>query len=221
MRLDGAFAAAGSLRRYLGEHEPHAHAHAQVLFGIEGCLDLEVEGRGARVDACAGLIVPAGARHGFEAGATAHVWVIDAPAAPGLEGMRAFALPPGWSTRADPSDLLGIACGASRVLPRRRLDAARLEAAIAARLHEPWPTQRMAAVFALSVPRFHARWLELTRSTPQCWLRRRRLARAEVLLRAGVGLEAAALQVAYRSGSALLFALSRDRGVTTRSLRQR
>ena len=87
----------GSLRTYLGGHAPHAHSHAQVLLGVEGGLALEVDGRSAWVDATAGLVIPAGATHGFETRAGARVWVVDAPACLGLDRLRAFALPPGWA----------------------------------------------------------------------------------------------------------------------------
>lgn len=231
----------GSLRTYLGGHAPHAHSHAQVLLGVEGGLALEVDGRSAWVDATAGLVIPAGATHGFESRAGARVWVVDAPACLGLDRLRAFALPPGWAanpgscsrpgqgtaSRADGQTGTGLSAAqvldtldqAARVQVRRPVEVARLQAAIADTLHQPWPVQRMAALYCLSVPRFQVRWQALTGLSPQAWLRGQRLDAAQRQLKAGWPLETVALQVGYRSASALLFALRRDRGQTTRNLR--
>ena len=241
----------GSLRTYLGGHAPHAHSHAQVLLGVEGGLALEVDGRSAWVDATAGLVIPAGATHGFESRAGARVWVVDAPACLGLDRLRAFALPPGWTanpgcgsspgqgTATDAGTGTGTASStygqtgtslsaaqvldtldqAARVQVRRPVEVARLQAAIANTLHQPWPVQRMAALYCLSVPRFQVRWQALTGLSPQAWLRGQRLDTAQRQLKAGWPLETVALQVGYRSASALLFALRRDRGQTTRNLR--
>jgi len=60
-----------SLRAYRGEYGAHSHAHAQVLVGVRGSLQLEVEGHPAFVDPSCGLVIPAGARHGYLADAPA------------------------------------------------------------------------------------------------------------------------------------------------------
>lgn len=214
---------AASLRCYRGAHAAHAHEHAQLLFGLEGRLELDVEGRAARVDAASGLLVPAGMRHAFEAPRSATVWVIDAPASALPDRRRrihAFALPPNWTPTMLPADLLSLATRAPTVLVRRPVDVQQLQARVQAGLHEDWPTARLAALCALSAPRFHSRWLALTGLTPQAWLRGLRLDRAERLLRSGLPLETTALQVGYRSASALLYALRRDRGRTARQLRR-
>jgi AraC-like DNA-binding protein len=239
----------GSLRTYLGGHAPHVHSHAQVLLGIEGGLALEVDGRSAWVDATAGLVIPAGATHDFESRTGARVWVMDTPAGLGLDRLRAFALPPGWAANpgsgssASPNQGTAIGTGtaisadgqtgtglsaaqvldtldqAARVQVRRPVEVARLQAAVADTLHQPWPVQRMAALYCLSVPRFQVRWQALTGLSPQAWLRGQRLDAAQHRLKAGWPLETVALHVGYSSASALLFALRRDRGQTTRNLR--
>jgi AraC-like DNA-binding protein len=48
-----------SLRSYGDAPLAHAHAHHQIVLGLEGRLEMEVAGRGGRVDA-AGLVVVAG-----------------------------------------------------------------------------------------------------------------------------------------------------------------
>lgn len=212
--------ARGDLRRYRGDHGAHTHAHAQVLFGVTGGLDVEVEGHLMRVDASAGLIVPAGALHGSSARHGAEVWVIDTPAAQAFDRVRPFALVADRPQDLSTSQWLDRARSAPRVLPRRRLDTALLECTVTAALHENWPAARMAAHFALSGPQFHARWRGLTGQTPQAWLRDRRLSEAERLLRAGWPGDTVAAQVGYASASALLYALRRERGIGARDLRR-
>lgn len=211
----------GSLRRYLGEPARHSHDHAQILLGLHGSLELEIEGRAARIDPTCGLLIPPGAAHLYQARRAAQVWVIDAPADAGLARLRHFALPPGWSTASPAAELLDLARAAPRALPRRALDPELIAQQLAGRLHEAWPTTRLAALVALSPSQFHARWLALTGRTPQDWLRDRRLDAATRLLRQGCALDAAALQVGYRSASALGVALQRERGTGARQLRRR
>jgi AraC-like DNA-binding protein len=213
-----------TLRRYAGEYGAHAHAHAQVLMGVQGCLQLEVAGRASFVDASCGLVIPAGVAHAYRASAPAAMQVIDAPAAMadalGLNRVRRFRLATAMGSADSAWHTLAAIGGATRMFARRRLDLDRLAALVDAALHEDWPTERMALLCCLSAQRFHVRMRELVRLTPQAWLRQRRLDRASALLRQGLGLEAAALQVGYRGASALAFALRRERGVGARGLRR-
>ncbi len=218
-----------SLRRYRGDYRAHSHGFAQVLVGLAGRLELEVDGRAAVVDASSGLVIPAGAQHAFMAAQEASVWVVDAPVQPGLDRWRRFAAPHAWQRsvgvgRAGDAMAAKALIDALRQAPqvqvRRAVELALLEPALAASLHGTWPTARMAALFGLSPQRFHARLLALTGETPQGLLRRLRLDRATDLLRAGHGLDTVALQVGYRTASALAFALRRDRGAGARGLRR-
>lgn len=218
-----------SVRRYSGEHTAHAHDHAQVLYALAGRMELEVAGRAAFVDTACGMVVPAGMAHGFLAQAGSCLLVIDAPAqAASVDRVRRFAVPPAcrhWpATSPDPSHDAAVRLAqllqSPRVLARRALAPAVLERAVRAALHEEWPTARMAALYALSAPRFHARWQELTGRTPQAWLRDCRLDAAAQALARGQSLEATALRVGYASASALAYALRRERGVGARALRR-
>lgn len=218
--------ATASQRRYRGGFDAHAHDHAQVLVGLQGHLDIEVDGHAAFVDASCGLIVPAGARHAYEAAAPARVWVLDSPPVRGLDRLRGFLTPPQLRSKAQApetvaaTEALEQVLGAPRVLERRaiRLDA--LDAAIDAELHAAWNTPRLAALCQLSAQRFHARFVALTGTTPMDHVRKRRLAVAQQRLKAGWPLETAALHVGYASASALAYALRRDCGVTSRALRR-
>ncbi len=227
--------ALASVRCYGGEHAAHAHVHAQVLFALTGRMELEVAGRAAFVDTACGLVVPAGAVHGFLAAPQARIFVIDAPAAAGLDRVRRFAVPLaaqavaaraalGQGTREVPlapgaAGLLPLLLHAPRVLARRPVDLGVLQAAVERALPEPWPTARMARLFHLSPARFHARMVELTGRTPQEWLRARRLDAAAAALARGQPLAATAHGTGYASASALAYALRRERGVGARALR--
>lgn len=208
-----------TLRRYHGAHAAHVHAHAQLLFGLHGRLALELDGRLQLVEPGVGLVVPAGVAHAYEATDAARVWVVDVPDDTPWHQVRRFALPPAWRPDADTGAQLSFALRAPRLRAPRSLDPSRLAQAVAGRLHQAWSNERMAALYALSVPRFHARWRALTGMSPQAWLRQRRLDRAERLLRRGLALEAAALQVGYAGAGALALALRRDRAVGARRLR--
>jgi AraC-like DNA-binding protein len=56
-----------SLRRYGPSPGSHSHDHFQVLLGLAGTLDLEIDGRGMRVASGGGCVITPGARHDFEA----------------------------------------------------------------------------------------------------------------------------------------------------------
>lgn len=215
--------AMATLRRYAGEYAAHAHAYAQVLVGLSGRLELELDGRGTWVDAACALVVPAGVAHAYLADAPARVLVIDSPVLPGLERARRFVPPAHWKSPRLPLDADGIVgeiATAAGVLQRRPIDLARIDAALDTQLHAHWNTARLAALCHLSAAQFHARFVELTGRTPADHVRARRLDRAQQLLRTGLGLEATALQVGYASASALAYALRRERGLGARALRR-
>jgi AraC-like DNA-binding protein len=215
---------AASLRRYAGEYVAHEHEHAQVLVGLKGRLELELNGRSTYVDASCALIVPAGIAHGYLADAPAQVLVIDSPVFRGLERVRRFVPPKHWKDPQrvfDPQAALGEVIDTPTVLLRRHIDLPGLDAAIDGDLHGAWTTARLAALCQLSPQRFHARFLELTGVAPAAYVRQRRLDRAQHLLRAGIPLETTALQTGYASASALAYALKRERGIGARLIRSR
>ena len=211
-----------SVRSYSGEHQAHAHGHAQILFALQGRMELEVDGKASFVDSACGMVIPAGIDHGYLAQPKTQVFVIDAPMEQGLDRLRRFAVPP--PLRFPLSDLstaaqMALVLQAPSLLQRRSLDLRQLQQQVQAALHEAWPTARLAAQMHLSVAQFHARFVELAGCTPQDWLRNLRLDAATQQLRQGAALEATALRCGYASASALAYALRRERGVTSRQLR--
>ena len=79
-------------RRYRGDHGSHEHEHAQLLFGMDGALEVEIAGHLMRVDATTRLIVPAGERHASSSRHGANVLVIDAPMHHDFDRVRPVAL---------------------------------------------------------------------------------------------------------------------------------
>ena len=214
--------AEASLRRYAGEYGAHDHDHAQVLVGLSGRLELELDGRAAYVDASCGLIVPAGVAHGYLAQTPARVLVIESPVRAGLARVRKFAPPSHWKGSGavlDVAAAVGELAGTDTLLQRRPIDLDMLQARVDGELHGDWSTARLAALCQLSPQRFHARFVELAGMAPAAFVRQRRLDEAQRLLRAGLSLEVAALRVGYASASALAFALRRERGTGARGLR--
>ncbi|WP_177326890.1 AraC family transcriptional regulator [Pseudomonas sp. ML96] len=68
-----------SLRHYHHEQIAHSHEHAQLVFGLSGLLDFEVEGRGCRVASHSLAVVPPGSHHACASPLGSHCLVLDVP----------------------------------------------------------------------------------------------------------------------------------------------
>jgi len=69
-----------SLRHYRDDLIAHSHEHPQLVFGLRGRLDFEVNGRGGRIERQDLMVVPAGAHHTCGSDAGSHCLVLDVPA---------------------------------------------------------------------------------------------------------------------------------------------
>ncbi|WGT29233.1 helix-turn-helix domain-containing protein [Pseudomonas marginalis] len=66
-----------SLRSYSGQVELHQHDFHQIVLPQSGSMEIEVDGRGGKVDASQGVVISAGARHTFLANTHNRFLVLD------------------------------------------------------------------------------------------------------------------------------------------------
>lgn len=217
-----------SLRQYGPSPGSHAHDHFQVLLGLEGTLELEVEGRGQRIAAGGGCVIAPGARHDFEAHNNARCLVLD-------------TAQPDWAsavdTPAQPATALALAqylqlaltqedCLAQHYGPllllncwraplarptrsQRRIDWNGLTAWCTRQLHTPLTVADLAQQVFLSPTQFAVRCQQETGMRPMQWLRDLRLQRARHLRAQGLAVADIARRCGYQSASALTAALRR------------
>lgn len=215
-----------SLRSYGASPGSHAHAHAQVLLGLSGALALEVDGRGHLIGPGQGLVVPAGARHDFEAAQGARCIVLDS-ARPGWQGLGALQVPPaaaqglaGYLAAALAAGLPGArAWGPALVQelfrppahaqrPQRAIDWVALGGWALAR-SEPAGVADLAGRVHLSGGQLAARCRAELGQPLMHWLRGLRLDQARQLRAQGLPVAEVARRCGYRSPSALTAALRR------------
>lgn len=68
-----------SLRHYHHEQIAHSHDHPQLVFGLSGRLDFEVEGRGCEIASSSLAVVPSDAHHACASPQGSHCLVLDVP----------------------------------------------------------------------------------------------------------------------------------------------
>lgn len=217
-----------SLRDYGPSHGSHSHAHFQVLVGLEGRLQLEVEGRGRLIGPGDAFAVAPGERHDFEAAGHSRCLVLDSgdpqwlrsepqPARPHQVGTLAAYLAGALAQQQPLARLHGPALlleswmptATGPLRPRRRIDWLALAAWVQARLDQPLTVAALATRVFLSPSQFALRCHEAQGMGPLEWLRLQRLARARQLRDSGMAVAEVARRTGYRSPSALTAALRR------------
>ena len=220
-----------SLRRYGASHGSHAHDHFQVLLGLDGVLELEVQGRGRRIAAGQGCVIAPGERHDFESREGSRCIVLDTPhAAWGrcawepAHKAQALALGRALDHALRQRGSLAQHYGPALLLQawqqqpqapsryQRPIQWEQLATWAQQRLHEPLSVAQLAAQVFLSPTQFAARCRRETGLSVMQWLRRQRLALALQLRGRGLSVADTALHCGYQSPSALTAALRRQSG---------
>ena len=221
-----------SLRQYGASPGSHSHGHFQILLGLSGVLELEVEGRGLRVASGGGCVIEPGAHHDFESAHGSLCLVLDsshpdwarraqqtAPAAHALPLARylATALQQGLplALQQGPA-LLREAWLPPDTVPlprdprRRAIDWSALRRWVASQWQHPLGVAELAARTHLSPSQFAARCREEQGLAAMAWLRGLRLEQARWLRERGLPVAEVARRTGYRSPSALTAALRRN-----------
>jgi AraC-like DNA-binding protein len=227
-----------SLRSYGTEVAAHRHAFHQLVLPRAGVLDMEIEGRGGRIERGRAAFVGAGERHAFQARGANRFLVVDLPVER-FEPRDESLLERGFLRLDARAELL--LAGLADVVPQRPvsvhlwsqllLDALRGREPASRALHdvrrliEAEPERRCDPAWAarlcgLSRAQFYRRFTALHGEAPAALQRRCRLALALARLR---GTDARVARVAgdvgYSEHSALTRALRRAYGRPPRSLR--
>ncbi|UUY06687.1 AraC family transcriptional regulator [Pseudomonas sp. J452] len=218
-----------SLRHYRHEQIAHSHEHAQLVFGLSGCLDFEVAGQGCQVLSHSLAVVPPTAHHACASPAGSQCLVLDVPAEGWLQqrlgrhadaGRRLLDRPGrlllnpaqsqlvNWLAASPINDdviaqqgaaLLLASLSSSEPLPSNGLPLAVLDAHIERHCAHPLQVADLARLCGLSAARFHARFLAETGQTPMEHVRNRRLQLGRELL---LGSNLAVGEIAARVGYA-------------------
>ncbi len=228
-----------SLRSYGRDGHAHQHAHVQIVLPLRGELEIEVGGRGSRLDAFRAAVVAPHTRHAQSAEGDNRFLVLDCATAafdddalerlqrtpfidlaPQLQRLLASLDPTqaGASAEACAALALRQLCAQRRAWTRLQALCRRIEDAPG----QPWPVERMAKAAHLSVSRLHALFRQALGRTPQAWLSARRLDWVRRQLAYGERpIAQLALDSGYADQSALTRALRRATGHTPAAYRRR
>lgn len=233
-----------SLRRYGAGGAPHRHDHVQVVIGVHGQIDLEVEGRGGRVDNGLAAFIAPGSPHAQSGNGHNQFLVLDCTLADmgddAVERLRRQTFLPVPAAVRRLVEFVQLASPASQVpetvirhcapllidaLAAERRPTSRLDPLlrrIEATPGEAWPAARMAVEAGLSVSRLHAVFRAEHDRTPQAWLSDLRLrAVQEALAGTTTPIAQLALDAGYSDQTALTRALRRATGLTPAAYRKR
>jgi AraC-like DNA-binding protein len=226
-----------SLRRYDAVEASDVHDFHQIVLGLDGAMDMAVEGREARIDCRGAWIIPAGARHDYSAAGENRQLVLDLPFASVALPERFFAraravdvdplvtqLVRSIATRAQAptrsfawqaaTHLCGALMSDVRLDEARGLDFARIDRWLRAHLAEPLSIADLAAHCGFGMRRFHQLFCEAFGETPHRYVRRLRLdASLGLLADPRETLSGIALSIGFADQSAFTHAFTKRFGI--------
>lgn len=227
-----------SLRSYRRDVARHRHAFHQLVLPRLGTLDMEIDGRGGRVESDCVALVGAGETHAFEARGDNRFVVVDLP--PGdvdaeieaLRQRRFLALGPATRLLLDGlGDRMPQNTAATTTWSRLLFDTLLGEGMFrngldaTYRLLETEPERRydiawLARLAGLSRAQFYRRFTAVHGIAPAAFQRQLRLLRALAQLRGSdASIARIAGELGYSEHSALTRALRKAHGCTPRALR--
>ena len=242
-----------SLRHYDREQIVHSHQHIQLVFGLHGQLEFEIDGHNSRIQQQLLAVVPSDARHACDSINGSLCLVVDVPdiswmhkhlghhADPAqrlLDQPAALRLTASqnqlvtWLAASPINDpvigeqgaallLASLASGCEPAGRQYSLPLAAIHAHVDRHLAHPLEVSDLARLAALSVPRFHVRFVSETGMTPQAFIRSRRLLKGLDLLKSSsLPVGEVAARVGYSSQSAFTSALHRQFSLTPRVIRR-
>ncbi|KND58686.1 Transcriptional regulator, AraC family [Candidatus Paraburkholderia schumanniana] len=194
-----------SLRRYQATQASDVREFHQIVLGVDGSMEMAVDGNGARIDSSGAWIIPAGARHDYWADGDNRQLVFDLPAASiavperFFERARPIAVDPrvtqlvadvarhahapdaidprrfAWQAAARLCGALMQDTGDTALDTLRGLDFTRIDRWLRAHLSEPLRVADLAAHCGFGMRRFHQLFNEAFGETPHRYLHRLRL----------------------------------------------
>lgn len=231
-----------SFRRYGEDAPPHVHGFDQIVLPRRGVLEMEIDGKGGRVDPGRAAVVPPGVRHAFAASGENLFVVADiggtlmkpferlrerpfAPVTGAVRGLLDFlsgeapgAIETGVARLWTPLLLRGLSAAPIAVDPR----LARAAALIEARYDQPLTVRDLAAEAGMSQSRFFARFSEVHGATPHAALTDARLRAAQRLLSdTTLSIAEIAARTGHGDQSALTRRMKAVLGVTPAAWRKR
>ncbi|KUM41906.1 AraC family transcriptional regulator [Pseudomonas sp. EpS/L25] len=230
-----------AIKRYEGDHQPHAHPFAQLVLPIQGGMELEVEGRrGARLHTGLAALVAPDCGHAQRSAPDSRFLVIDCaadwlpaqtldqalrqpglPIPPAARQLLAFAeLTPAATLARHASDLTRLLLHSLTVTaPASAFD--RLLAQVEAQPAGSWTNATMANLAGVGLSRLHLLFHERFGQTPQAWLTDMRLRQAQRWLGdSRLPIAEIALRVGFSDQAALTRAMTRRQGISPAAWRR-
>ena len=226
-----------AIKRYQGDHQPHAHAFAQLVLPIQGGMELELAGRsGTRLHTGLAALVAPDCGHAQQSEPGSRFLVIDCAAdwlpAPILDrALRqpGLAIPPATRQLIAFAELTSLdaldqhAPELTRLL-LASLDATAVGSAFDRLLAQPagdWNNAAMARLAGLGLTRLHLLFHQRFGQTPQAWLTDLRLRQAQRWLGdSRLPIADIALRVGFSDQAALPRAMTRRQGISPAAWRR-